>query len=32
MEDLLAAHFASMFVEGRPLDDLGLERIVRLGY
>jgi hypothetical protein len=32
MEDLLGAHLAPVFVEGGPLDDLRLERIVRLGY
>lgn len=32
MEDLLAAHFASMLVEGSPLDDFRFQRIVRLGY
>jgi hypothetical protein len=32
MEDLLGTQLASMLVEGRPLDDLRLERIVRLRY
>jgi len=32
MEDLLAAHLTSMFVERRPFNDLRLQRIVRFRY
>jgi hypothetical protein len=32
MEDLLTPHLAPVLIERRPLDDLGLQGIVRLGY
>jgi hypothetical protein len=32
MEDLLGTHLAPVFVECRPLDNLRLQRIIRLGY
>jgi hypothetical protein len=32
MEDLLRSHFASVLVECCPLNDLRLQRVVRLRY